>query len=84
MCDALDINCCLLRGDHCGNSAECYHRYLNKTRTISGNDHGTNDVILQNAKTSQYAWNSAYIDNTDITRIMAAVGREFHFPLDID
>ena len=34
-------------------------------------------------KTSQYAWNSAPIDNTDIQRSVAAVGRAFKFPLDL-
>ena len=32
--------------------------------------------------TSQYAWNSATIDN--ITRSIATVGREFRYPLDVD
>ena len=42
-------------------------------------------MFIQNSKTSQYAWNSAPIDDTDVTRCMAAVGREFLFvPLDIE
>lgn len=49
-----------------------------------GNDRGTNIVIKQNVKTSQYAWNSAPIDGTDIPRSMAAIGREFRFPLDVE
>ena len=53
MCDALKINYwCLLRGNHSGNSMEHYHRFLNKTQAIVGNDRGTNCVILQNVKTS--------------------------------
>ena len=63
---------------------ERYHRFLNKTQAIAGTDRGTHSAILQNAKTSQYAWNSAPIDNTDIARSKAAIGREFRFPLDVE
>ena len=85
MCTKLKINhWCLTCGNHRVNSVERCHRYLNKTQAIAGNDRCTNTVIIQNSKTSQYAWNSAPIDNTDITRSMAAVGREFRFPLDVD
>ena len=41
-------------------------------------------MFLQNAKTSQFVWNSAPIDNTDFVRSLAAVGREFRFPLDVE
>ena len=44
---------------------------------------GTHQVFTENA-TSQYAWNSAPIDSTDIIRSVAAVGREFRFPLDVE
>ena len=85
MCTALNITCwTLARGNHKGNSCERYHRFLNKTQTINGGNRGTHTGFAQNAKTSQYAWNSAPIDNTDVTRSMAAVGREFRFPLDVD
>ena len=84
MCNALSITYwCLSRGNHRGNSVERYHRFLNKTQAIAGNDRGTHQVYIQNAKTSQYAWNSAPIDNTDIIRSMVAVGRAFRFPLDV-
>ena len=85
MCKHLKINYwCLSRGNHHGNSVERYHRFLNKTQTIAGNDRGTNIVIKQNAETSQYAWNSAPINGTDISRSIAAIGREFRFPLDVE
>ena len=35
-------------------------------------------------KTSQLAWNSTPIDNTDVVRSLEAVGREFRFPLDVE
>ena len=51
MCKHLKINYwCLSQGNYHGNSVECYHRFLDKTQTISGNDRGTNIVIKQNAK----------------------------------
>ena len=71
-------------GYHRGLSVERYHRFLNKTQAIVGNNRGTHKVFIQNAKTSQYAWNSAPIDNTDIQQSIAAVGREFRFLLDVE
>ena len=49
-----------------------------------GQDIGTHLSILKNAKTSQYAWNSESIDNTDVSRSLSAVGREFQLPLHIE
>ena len=40
-------------------------------------------MFHQNIKKAQYSWNSAPIDNTYIPRCVAAVGREFRYPLDI-
>ena len=74
----------LARGNHKGLSIEKYHRFLNKTQTIAGDIRGTHHTILQNYKLSQYGWNSAPIDNTDVSRSMAAIGREFQFPLDVE
>ena len=85
MCKSLSIHYwCLSRGNHRGNSVKHYHRFLNQTEAIAGNDRGTHLVIIQNAKISQYAWNSAPIDGTDIPRSTAAIGRGFLFPLDVD
>lgn len=42
------------------------------------------DSFLTNVKTSQFAWNSPSIDNTDIQQCIAALGRKFEFPLDIE
>ena len=85
MCSILKITCWpLARGNHKGLGVEKYHRFLNKTQAIVGNDRGTHETFVQNAKTSQYAWNSAPIDDTDVTRSMAAVGRDFRFPIDVE
>ena len=68
MCKALGmIFWTLARGNHIGNSVEKYHCFLNKTQTIVGQDRSTHETFIQNAKSSQYAWNSAPIDDTDIS-----------------
>ena len=64
----------LSRSNHKGNSVEKYHRFLNKTQTIVGQDQDSHHSFTENSKTSQYAWNSAPIDDTDIPRCLAAVG----------
>ena len=84
MCKRLNINVWpLSRGNHKGRSVERYHRFLNKTQTINGEDRGSHHTFIENSKTSQYAWNSAPIDDTDIPRCVAAVGRHFQFPMDV-
>ena len=84
-CDILGIKYwCLARGNHKGLSVERLHRFLNKVMTIDGNDMGTHAGFIRTAKTAQYAWNSAPIDGTDVVRSVAAVGREFRFPLDVE
>lgn len=52
--------------------------------TIDGTDRGTHNGFIRTAKTAQFTWNSAPIDGTDVVRSLAAVGREFRFPLDVD
>ena len=71
------------RSNHKGLSVERYHRFLNKTQTIVSQDRGAHHSIIENCKTSQYAWNSTPIDNTDISRSMAAVGCHFKYPMDV-
>ena len=39
---------------------------------------------MENSKTSQYTWNSAHIDDTDIPLYVAAVGRNFKFPMNVN
>ncbi len=85
MCEILRIHLwTLARGNHKGNSCEKYHRYLNKVATIQGAELGTHENFHRIAKTTQYAWNSAPIDDTDVVRSFAAVGRDFRFPIDVD
>ena len=84
-CKALNIHYwCLSRGNHKGNSMKRYHRFLNKPQTIASNDRGTHSVYIKNANTSQYLWNSAHIEDTNVTRCMTAIGRDFRFHLDVN
>ena len=73
----------LSRGNHKALGVEKYYRFLNKIQTTVDQDRGTNHSFKENSKTSQYAWNSAPIDDTDIPRCLAAVGRHFKFPMDV-
>ena len=85
MCNILKmIFWSLSHGNHKENNVYHYHRFLNKTQTIGGQDRGRHKIFHQNIKTSQYAWNSAKIDDTYILRCVVPVGREFRFLLDID
>ena len=70
--------------NHKLNSVENCHRFLNKTQAISGQDRVSRDVFIINAKTSQYTCNIAPINDTNVMRSVAAVGREFIFPLDTE
>ena len=71
------------RGNHKAVSVERYFRYLNKAVTIAATDRATNHVFVETAQCAAYAWNSSCIDGTEIIRSVAAVGREFKFPLDL-
>ena len=85
LCDVLRIKYWVLaRSNHKGLIVERFHRFLNKVETIDGTDRGTHDGFVRTAKTAQFAWNSAPIDGTDVVRSLAAVGREFRFPLDVE
>ena len=47
MCSKLDLTYwCLSRGNHRGDSVERYHRFLNKTQAITGNDRGNHVVYI--------------------------------------
>ena len=84
MCDILHIKYWVLgRSNHKGLSVERFHRFVNKVERIAGTDRGTHNGFIRTAITAQFAWNSAPIDGTDAVRSLAAVGREFRYPLDV-
>ena len=85
MCNALSLNYdVLMKRNHKGLTVEHFYRFLNKSVTISAEDRGTNDIFVPTDIAADYAWNSAPIDDTDILRSIPAIGRELHFPLDVN
>ena len=85
MCKILDIKFhAAARGNHKAVSVERFFRYLNKLLTIHSNDRSTNQIFIETSECAAYAWNSSAINGTDIIRSVAATGREFKFPLDIN
>ncbi|GFH46278.1 hypothetical protein CTEN210_02752 [Chaetoceros tenuissimus] len=85
MCKILKVHFWpLAPGNHKGLSVEHYHRFLNKVVTISAEEQGTLHIIRQVYKLAQYAWNSAPVHGTDISRSLIAIGRDLMFPLDME
>jgi len=87
MCSALGLRFhAIARGNHQALSVERFFRVLNKSVTIAAADRNIapRHVFVQAAGCTAYAWNSSPIDGTDILRCVAALGREFKFPLDIE
>ena len=72
----LKINIHVLSGEnHDPMIVERINRYLNSCLTIFCNERGTNRVALEGILMSLYAWNSAPVIGTDISRSMLVVGR---------
>ena len=85
MCDVLNLNHDVLaKCNHKGLTMEHFHRLLNNSVTIAAEYRGTNDIIIPTDIAGGYSWNSAPIDGTDILRSTPAIGRELHFPIDIN
>ena len=75
MCDALNMNHDVLeKRNYKGLTVEQFHRFLNKSVTISAQNRGTNDMFVPAGIATVYAWNSAPIDGTDILHIIPAIG----------
>jgi hypothetical protein len=84
MCEQLKLKLhAAARGNHKAVSVERFFRVLNRSVAIACNDRGTNQVFVEAVHCTAYAWNASPIDGTDIIRSVAAVGREFKFPLDL-
>jgi hypothetical protein len=71
------------KGNHKAVRNERFHRYLNKVESINSADVGSLFRWKQGVLFAIYAWNAGPIDGTDIPRSLAAVGRQFPFPIDI-
>ena len=56
MCNALGLKLWeFSRCNHKGLSIERYHKFLNKTQTIVGQDKGSHHSVIENCKTPRYA-----------------------------
>jgi hypothetical protein len=61
---------------------ERFNAYLNKGLKILCTERSTTRSFVESAQLLAYAWNSAPMAETDISRSLVAVGREFAFPID--
>jgi hypothetical protein len=81
--DLLQINRHVLSGgNHNPMLVERVNRYLNKGLKIMTNERDSVRVALEAILLLLYAWNSAPIPGTDLSRSFVALGREFQFPID--
>lgn len=72
------------KGNHKAIICERFHRYLNKVQRIHAADCETFQDFMFGTIFAVYAWNSAPVDDTNIARSYATVGREFPFPIDFE
>ena len=81
MCKSLTLNYDFLaKRNHKGLSIDHFHRFPNKSVTITAEDRGTTDVFVSAGIAAGCAWNSAPIDGRDILRIIPVIGRATFFP----
>jgi hypothetical protein len=70
------------RGNHDAILVERFNRFLNSSLLMFNNDRKSNRVFLEGAMMCTYAWNSAPVAGTDLSRALLVLGREFHFLID--
>jgi hypothetical protein len=70
------------RGNHDAIMVERFNRFLNSSLLVFNNDRKSNRVFLEGAMMCCYAWNSAPVAGTDLSRALLVLGREFNFPID--
>jgi len=71
------------RENHKAVRNERFHHYLNKVQHINTADMMSLSQWKQGTLFSLYGWNVAPIDGTDVPRSVAAVGRDFPFPINL-
>ena len=71
------------RGNHNAIIVERFNKFLNSGMRIFTSQRGTPRVFQEAAETLAYAWNSAPVTGTDLSRSLLTVGREYRFPIDI-
>ena len=60
---------------------EHVNRYLNKGLKMMTNERGSVRIAMEAILLLLYAWNSAPILGTNLSRCFFALGREFQFPI---
>ena len=79
----LRINIHVLSGEnHNPMIVERVNHFLNSSLQIFCNERGTNRVAEEGILMALYAWNSAPVIGTDVSRSLLVIGREFQFPID--
>ena len=69
-------------GNHDAIMVERFNAFLNKSSRILCSERDITHAFVEGAQLTAYAWNSAPMAETDISRFLVAVGREFQFPID--
>jgi len=71
----------LTGGNHDGMIVERFNRFLNSSLRIFTETKHSARVFVECALLSAYAWNSAPVVGTDISRSLVTLGSEFRFPI---
>ena len=84
LCEILGVaTYAVTRENHRATLCERFHRFLNKIEKIHAAEHQTFEEWLMGVWFAIHAWNSAPVDGTDVIRSVAAIGRDFPFPIDV-
>ena len=65
------------------NYNEGFHRYLKNVHRIKSVEKGSLHECLQGVLFALYDWNTGPVDQTEITQLVVAIGKEFPFTLDL-
>jgi hypothetical protein len=69
-------------GNHDPVLTERFHVFGNKSLSLFCNERDSIRVAAEGLQLCKYAWNSAPVIGTDISRLLVCVGREFKFPIE--
>lgn len=76
MCQTLNLEYEILsKYDHKGFIVQNFHRFLNKSVTITTEKRGINNTFVLASISTGHDWNIVQIDDTDILRNIPAIGR---------
>ncbi len=82
VCNLLQINWHVLSGgNHNPMMVKRVNRYLNEGLKVMSNKRGCVWIVMEAIVLLLYAWNSAPILGTDLSRCFVALGQEFQFPI---